>query len=280
MRKRLPLPDPAATCLITGASSGIGEAIARHLAARGYGVTLVARRAERLRAIARELVARNGIRAEVLPCDLTDASAREQLPQRLNDLKLRVDVLVNNAGVGSFGDFSDADTTAELDQIRLLCEAVVFLCGSFVPPMLARRAGAVLIVSSTMGFQPTPKYATYAAAKAFSMSFGQSLHFELRGSGVAVTTICPGPVDTEFFSVNDAQAVRLPKAMWTTADAVARLAIDGLSRNRRMVVPGPPLRALMATSRVSPAGLQLRVMDMLLRDKGIESSAPIGQTGR
>jgi uncharacterized protein len=135
-----------------------------------------------------------------------------------------------------------------------------------VPAMATRRSGAVLIVSSTTGFQPAARYATYGAVKAFSLSFGQSLHAELRRSGVAVTTVCPGPVETDFFDVNHVQAVRLPRAMWTTADRVAGVALRGVSRNRRVVIPGAPMRALMASSRLSPAAVQLRVMDLLLPD--------------
>jgi short-subunit dehydrogenase len=260
----LPSPDPAATCLITGASSGIGAALARELASRGHGVTLVARREERLRELAGELQGQHGIRAEVLGCDLADPAVRDTLPARIAELGLRVDVLVNNAGFGSYGSFVELDQRGEVEQVRVLCEAVVALCGAFVPAMVERRSGAVLILSSTTGFQPTARYATYAAAKAFSLSFGQSLHEEVRRSGVAVTTVCPGPVETEFFSRNEVRPVRLPKAMWATPEEVARVALEGLSRNRRVVIPGAALRALMTASRVSPAGLQLRVMDVLL----------------
>jgi uncharacterized protein len=260
----LPRPDPAGTCLVTGASSGIGEALARELAASGYGVTLVARREERLRALAEELSERHGIRAEVLGCDLADPAARSTLPARIDELSLRVDVLVNNAGFGGYGEFVELDPTREVEQVRVMCEAPVALCGAFVPGMARRGSGAVLILSSTTGFQPTARYATYAAAKAFSLSFGQSLHAELRRSNVAVTTVCPGPVKTDFFAVNEVEPVRLPKPMWVTAEGVARAALNGLARNRRVVIPGAAVRALMASSRMSPTGLQLRVMDVLV----------------
>jgi uncharacterized protein len=227
-------------------------------------VTLVARREDRLRALADELHARHGIRAEVLACDLADPAARAALPARLADLGLRVDVLLNNAGFGSYGNFVELDQGSEVEQVRVMCEAVVALCGAFVPGMVERRSGAVLILSSTTGFQPTARYATYAAAKAFSLSFGQSLHAELRESGVAVTTVCPGPVKTGFFDRNDVRPVRLPGSMWVTAGDVARAALNGLERNKRVVIPNVAVRALMASSRMSPAGLQLRVMDLLV----------------
>jgi uncharacterized protein len=264
MSDGLPAPDPEATCLITGASSGIGQALARELASRGYGVTLVARREERLRALASDLHETHGVRAEVRACDLADPAALAALPARVAELGLRVDVLVNNAGFGSYGAFTELDPPREVEQVRVLCEAVVSLCGAFVPGMVERGSGAVLILSSTTGFQPTARYATYAASKAFSLSFGQSLHEELRRSGVSVTTVCPGPVRTEFFDRNDVRPVRLPKQLWVTAEEVAAAALDGLAQNRRVVIPNTAVRALMATSRMSPPALKLRVMDVLL----------------
>jgi short-subunit dehydrogenase len=262
----LPDPDPAATCVVTGASSGIGAAIARKLAARGHGVSLVARRGDRLRALADELAAAHGIRADAVSCDLADAGARQALPGQIGALGLRVDVLVNNAGLGSHGAFVGLDPAREVEQVRVMCEAVVALCGAFVPAMATRRSGAVLIISSTTGFQPAARYATYGAVKAFSLSFGQSLRAELRRSGVAVTTVCPGPVETDFFDVNGVRPVRLPRALWTTSERVAEIALSGVSRNRRVVIPGAPMRALMASSRLSPAAVQLRVMELLVPD--------------
>ena len=263
----LPAPHAFSTALITGASSGIGAAIARELAGRGYGVTLVARREGRLRSLAQELATAHPIRAEAVSSDLTDPASRGALSQQLEALGLRVDLLINNAGIGSYGRFVDQDAAREVEQVRLLCEGVVALCAAFVPAMASRRCGAVLIVSSTTGYQPAARYATYGAAKAFSLSFGQSLHAELRRSGVAVTTVCPGPVETEFFAVNHVQPVALPKAMWTTPETVAHAAIKGLERNRRVVIPGAPMRLLMAGSRLSPPALQLRIMDLLLRER-------------
>jgi short-subunit dehydrogenase len=262
----LPDPDPAATCVVTGASSGIGAAIARKLAARGYGVSLVARREDRLRALAQELAGAHGIRAEVIACDLADAAARQTLQGQIDALGLRVDVLVNNAGFGSYGSFVELDRQREVEQVAVMCEAVVDLCSMFVPAMAVRASGAVLIVSSASGFQPAAGYTTYGASKAFSIAFGQALHSELRRSRVAVTTVCPGPVETDFFEANHARPVRVPKRMWQTADAVARFAIRSLARNRRVAIPGAGMRALMAGSRVSPSAVQLRVMNLLLRD--------------
>jgi short-subunit dehydrogenase len=264
LKPRVPQPADGAACLVTGASSGIGAALARSLAERGHNVVLVARREDRLHALADELTARRAIRAEPVACDLSDSDARADLARRVDALDLRVDVLVNNAGMGSFGKFAELPVEHELSQVRVMCEGVVDLCHTFVPAMVEGGSGAVLIMSSTTGFQPAARYATYAAAKAFSLSFGQSLHEELKRSGVAVTTVCPGPVRTEFFDVGSAEPVRLPRAMWSSPEEVARAALHGLERNRRLVVPGTAMRALMTSSRYSPASVQLRVMDLLL----------------
>ncbi len=262
----LPAPDPAATCLVTGASSGIGAAVARELARRGYGVTLVARREERLRALARELSNAHPVRAEPLPCDLADAEARSTLAERVEALDLRVDVLVNSAGLGSYGDLIGSDPQQQAQQVRVMCEAVVELCGAFAPAMAARRSGAISIVSSGLAFFPAARYATYGASKAFGLTFGESLHTELRPSGVAVSTLCPGPVDTEFFAANGPQPAQgaMPRLLWKNADAVALAAIDGLARNRRVVVPGAPLRALLSCSRLVPRTALLRAADRLV----------------
>ena len=262
----LPAPAAGATCLVTGASSGIGAAIARELTTRGHGVTLVARRRERLRGLADELSRANAVRVEALPCDLVEPSERMALPGRIESLGSRVDVLVNCAGIGSYGSFADLDRKRELDQVRLMCEAVVDLCGAFVPSMAARRSGAVLIVSSSVGLQPVPGYATYGGAKAFGAAFGQSLHAELRARNVAVTTACPGPVDTEFFAVNGRQPVQrvVPRALWTTPAMVATSAVTGLARNQRIVIPGMPMRASMAFARLAPSQLRLRGGERLL----------------
>jgi uncharacterized protein len=263
----LPLPDASATCLITGASSGIGAAFARELAQRGYGVTLVARREIRLKALAQELERAHGIRAEALPCDLADERERDDLPRRIDALGLHADVLVNNAGIGTNGRFVELNRARELEQIRVLCEAVVDLCGLFAPRMAARRSGAVLIVSSAGAFQPTPNIATYAAAKAFSLSFGQALHAELRDSGVAVTTLCPGPVETEFFETNGSHPTQrvFPKRVWMTSAAVARAGVEGVSRNRRVVIPGSAMRATVAGGRFVPRAVQLRFLNRFYR---------------
>ena len=255
------LPDPTSdtTCLVTGASSGIGADIARSLARRGHGVTLVARREDRLKELAQELSAAHGVRAETLACDLGDAAARTRMLALLSELGLRVEVLVNNAGFGSGGSFTELDPERETEMVRLNCEAVVALCGRFVPEMAARGRGAVLNVASVAAFQPIPRQATYAATKAFVLSFTDALHAELGSSGVTATALCPGPVRTEFVSEAgiDREADDVPGFMWTDSSFVAEQGVRGLERGRRVVVPGPLNAATALGGQHAPRGLLL-----------------------
>ena len=169
----LPAPDSGSTALVTGASSGIGEAMARQLAERGHGVTLVARSEDRLRALAEELSGRHGVRAEALACDITDPAARDRLQADVERLALRVDVLVNNAGFGTYKAFAETPRERVLEEVRVNTEAVADLTSRWLPGMVERGAGAVLITASTAGFQPLPGNALYAAAKGFALLFAE-----------------------------------------------------------------------------------------------------------
>jgi short-subunit dehydrogenase len=255
----LPTPHPDSTCLITGASSGIGSEMARQLAAREHGVTLVARRADRLEDLAEEIRDTHGVRAEAMSCDLTDSAARAALLDRVADAGLRVDVLVNNAGFGSAGDFPDLDGDAEVRMVQTNCEAVVGLSHGVVSGMVERGAGAILIVASSAGFQPIPRQATYAASKAFALSFSEALSSELGKRGVTVTALCPGPVRTEFMEVADMEAAAeaAPGFVWIGAEECARAGIEGLENGKRVVVPHLPIRASVSLSRYTPHSVLL-----------------------
>jgi short-subunit dehydrogenase len=258
----LPEPSPQSVALVTGASSGIGADLARELAGRGHGVVLVARRIERLDQLAAELRDAHGVRAEALACDLTDPDALAALPGQVEELGVTVDVLVNNAGYGSAGDFIELDAVAEARMVRLNCEAVVALTGVYAPAMAERGRGAILVVASSAGMQPIPGQATYAATKAFALSFAEALHAELREHGVAVTALCPGPVETEFAEqagLEEAFA-NVPSFARVSAAECARLAIDGLERNQRVVVPGLPIRAVTMAGRHTPRAVLLPLM--------------------
>ena len=166
----LPPVSPGSTCLVTGASSGIGADLARELAARDYGVTLVARREKRLRELAEELTRDFGIRAETIGCDVTDSEERKRLEAELDERGLTVETLINNAGFGSGGAFSVLDGEKEALMVRTNVEAVVALTSTFLPSMVERRRGAILNLGSLISFQPVPFQATYGATKAFVLS--------------------------------------------------------------------------------------------------------------
>jgi short-subunit dehydrogenase len=261
----LPPPDPDSTCLVTGASSGIGADIARSLATRGHGVTLVARRTERLESLAAELRDRHGVRAETVGCDLGEADARQRMRAEIEERGLTVEVLVNNAGFGSAGRFDRLDPERELDMVRLNVEAVVDLCGRYVPELVRRGRGAVLNVASTAAFQPLPRQATYAASKAFVLAFTDALHEELSGTGVTATTLCPGPAKTEFMASAGIDWEGLPDFLWSDSPSVAEAAVKGLEKGRRVVVPGPLNRAGALGGQHAPRGLLLRVAGKVYR---------------
>jgi short-subunit dehydrogenase len=171
-------------------------------------------------------------------------------------------VLVNNAGFGVYLPFWASERERELEQVRLLVEAVVDLTGRYLPGMVERRRGAVINLSSTSGYQALPGSATYAACKAFVLLHGEALHEEVRDRGVTVTTVCPGPVRTEFQETSDPLFItKLPKALWISAERVARDALDAVDRGRRTIVPGGPLvRAAFAPNRRIPSGVTLPVV--------------------
>ena len=198
----LPEPRPDAAALVTGASAGIGGAIAHELARRGHDLILVARRKRSPRGARRtSSTTPTGVHADVLPCDLGDAAARGRLPAQVAELGLEVDVLINNAGFATSGPFDQSDPDRELEQVRVLVEAVMALTRAFVPGMVARHRGAILNVASTAGMQPLPYNAGYSAAKAYVLTFSEALHQELRGKGITVTVLCPGPVKTDFWDI-------------------------------------------------------------------------------
>ena len=258
----IPAPAPDRTCIVTGSSSGIGVEIARLLAARGHGVTLVARREDRLRALADELTDRHGIRSEVIAADLTDADARRGVIARVDDLGLSVEVLVNNAGFGTAGALASIDPEREISMLRTNVEALDHLCALVVPEMVARGRGGILNVASTASYQPLPGQAGYAASKAFVRSFSLALAGEVAARGVTVTVLCPGPVETEFADVSGLDGVfdeggAVPPAMLVPAAEVARVGIDGLDAGRLTVIPGAANRVTALLGAVTPPRLLL-----------------------
>jgi short-subunit dehydrogenase len=251
----LPPPGPDRCAVVTGASSGIGAELARELVRRGHQVVLVARTESKLAELAGEL----GEQAHVLATDLSDREARAGLLERVGELGLVPDILVNNAGLSTLGPVHRSDPGAELNVVEVDVAAVVDLCSRFLPGMVQRRSGAVLNVASMAAFQPLPGQATYGAAKSFVLSYTQSLSGELAGTGVTVTALCPGPVDTGFgeaagFDRRDFET-SLPSFMWVTPTEVARAAVDGMHRGRVVVIPGALNRPAALLGRFAPRRL-------------------------
>lgn len=262
-----PSPDPDGAALITGASSGLGAEFARQLAAQGYGVVLVARREERMRELAEDLAHDHGVRAEVIAADLTEEGPREDLQRSLRTLGLRVDVLISNAGFATGGPFHRSPLEQELRQVRLLCEAPIDLLRRFLPEMVERRSGAVINVTSTAGMQPLPNSAGYAAAKAHLLSLSESVHMEVRRHGVHVTALCPPPVRTELFDKEEHPVERIPGFAWLDAEEVVAPALDGVRRNKRVVVPGAVARLASPVSRHAPRSVLLRLTELAFRPR-------------
>ncbi len=263
----LPPPADSSTALITGASSGIGAEIARELAARGHGVTLVARREERLTELAANLAEAHGIRAEVIAADLGEDGERDRLASELEARGLTVEILVNNAGFGDNGYLNETDRERVTSMVRLNCEALLDLQARFTPAMVERRRGAVINVASTASFQPLPGTATYAATKAFVLSLSEATHQELKPVGVTVTALCPGPTKTEFTDAAGIESAeeRLPEAFWTSVESVARAGVEGAAKGRRVVVPGLVNRGGALAGQHSPRALALPVFKRLWR---------------
>jgi short-subunit dehydrogenase len=248
----------AETALITGASSGIGDQFARQLAGRGYDLILVARRKDRLEQLAEQVPTT----AHVIECDL--ASEAAELPDRVANLGVDVDLLVNNAGFGLRGHFLELDAGREAEMVRVNCEAVVRLTHAFVPGMVERGRGGVITVASTAGLQPLPYETTYAASKAFAISFMEALSMELRGTGVRALVVNPGPVKTEWQAVAgyDENTRTMPGMI--SADQCVADALRAYDRGKRSMIPGRLFPWVMRAT-ISPKPIKLRVTERIYR---------------
>ncbi|WP_106397931.1 SDR family NAD(P)-dependent oxidoreductase [Actinocorallia populi] len=229
--------------VVTGASSGIGESIARSLAAQGTDLVLVARRGDLLERLAAELSGRFGVRAEALAADLTSADGLERVAGRVPG----TDLLVNNAGYGAFGAFHTLSYADRAREVGLNVTALTRLTHAAVPSMAERGRGGVLNVASVAAYAPSPGSAVYGATKAFVLSFTESLHAELKPAGVHVTALCPGFTRTE-----DDQPTNL---MWMARDTVARAGLEAVRRNHALCVPGVRYRLLLPAMKIAPRGV-------------------------
>ena len=256
----------AKTALITGASAGLGAEYARLFAEDGHDVVLVARRRDKLEALAAELGPKHGIKAHVLPEDLTDREAPARLAAELERRGVAIEFLVNNAGFGTLGAFAGADLARELEEVQVNVTALTHLTGLFVPAMIAHGSGRVLNVGSTAGYQPGPFMATYYASKAFVNSFTQALAFEVRGTGVTVTLSAPGATHTEFGEVagNSKTKLFLQGGAMSARD-VAEHAYRAMMRGDAVAVPGFKNKLGIQALRVAPRSVVLGIAATLNR---------------
>ena len=224
--------------LVTGASSGFGVDFARQLAAKGMNLVLVARRENQLRAVADEVAQAHGVQTVPVALDLAAPDAPQQLFEMTKAAGQDISVLINNAGFGLYGRFTDLAWEREREMLDIDITALVHLTKLYAADMTARKSGYILQVASNGAFQPTPLYAVYAAAKAFVLSFGEAVNYELRGSGVSVTTTCPGPAATEFLAVSGQRKTFYQRMVMMESADVVRISLDAMLRRKASVVPG------------------------------------------
>jgi short-subunit dehydrogenase len=251
--------------LVTGASSGLGADFARELAGRGAGLTLVARREDRLRALQRELAAATGADVRVVVLDLNEPGAPDRLAAGAEADGRPVDVLVNNAGFGLYGPFSELAWERERAMLELDMIVPVHLTKLFLPGMLDRRSGWVLNIASIGAYQPSPLYASYSAAKSFILNFTEALSYELRGSGVVATVLSPGIAATEFLQVSGQRATRYQRMAMMDSPTVARLGVDALLKGRPSLVPGRLNAASAWANRLLPHRASAALANRLMR---------------
>ncbi len=249
--------------LVTGASSGIGDAIARRLAADGTDLVIVARNVGRLNSLASDLSERD---VEILPADLGDREQLSRVESRLANEDKPIDLLVNNAGFGFTGDFVDLDVERETSVIDVNIVALMRLAHAAGSVMAHRGTGGILNTASIAGLVPSPSTATYGASKAFVVSFGLALNQELGPKGVNVSTICPGFTRTEFQERAEYDASKIPGFMWQSADDVAAAALAGVDRGTPRVVPGLSNKMAANTTKILPGFINRRIAGLFSED--------------
>jgi short-subunit dehydrogenase len=240
--------------LITGASAGLGEEFARQLSKRGHALVLAARRKERLDDLARELG-----NARAVAIDLSKANAAARLMADIDAAGEQVEILVNNAGFGLIGRFAELDGARQRQMIDLNVGTLTDLCRAVAPEMAERKSGGILNVASTAAFQPGPKMAVYFATKAFVLSLSEALHEELMPHGVRVTCLCPGPTRTEFGEVAGFGGNGMFDRVAMESPAVVKAGLEGLDRNRAVVVPGVVNKIGAASTRFAPRSVVRKI---------------------
>ncbi len=255
----------AKTALITGASSGIGRALAACFAADGWNIVLAARGVAKLETLAAELAARHGITATVIGADLSSAEGASALHAEVERRGIVVDALVANAGAGTYGDIRDGDLAKDVAMIQLNTTSVVVLTRLVLAGLIARR-GKILVTASTAAFQPCPHMAIYAATKAFVLSFCEALAEEISDTGVTVTALCPGPTATGFFDAAEMNASALVKGKrLPSSESVAAVGYRAMLKGRRVVVPGLMNNILVQSVRFTPRRVITRIVSIMAR---------------
>lgn len=250
--------------LITGASAGIGIALAREFAEQGAKLILSARRKDRMEALALEL-AEKGAEVRIVAADLNDPAAPQLIYDATVGAGIDVDILINNAGLGQYGEFAQSPVEQEMSQVRVNCESMVRLTRLFVPHMVERRRGWVMILASTASFQPVPYLTTYAATKVFDRFFALGLAAEVKRFGVKVTALCPGPTESEFFEV--ARSENFMPGGRQSAEEVARIGVAALARGKRTVLPYFGGKVITVLARILPVGMITSQVEKRARPK-------------
>lgn len=256
--------------LVTGASSGIGACFARALAARGKHLVLVARSKDKLEDLAREIRAKHSLRIEVVPQDLSAEGAAQRLVSTLNERGMAIDLLVNNAGFGAQGDFWKLPLDRQSQMLRLNIVALAELTHLLLPPMLARRSGGIINVSSTASFQPVPYTSVYSATKAFVTSFSMALAEEVRDYGVKVVALCPGGTATNFFDASQYTKREFPGGL-QAPEAVVEAGLRALDRGRSLAITTFLNRLMVASLRLAPRRMVAREAGKMFRPKASPS---------
>jgi len=252
--------------LITGASSGIGEAFARELAKRGTHLVLVARRKDKLHKLATELMGQYQIEVDVLPIDLASIQGAYQLYIEVQKLSRSIDILINNAGFGVSGKLQETSLEKNQDLILLNVLSVSNLTQLFLPEIIKKKNGMIINVASTASLQPTPYMSTYGASKAFVLSFTEALWAEYHQEGIHILALCPGPVDTEFFKVMGGDEALLLKR--DNPQSVVKAALEGISQDKSYIIPGPKRNYwLTHLSRFVPRKMVAKISERILRPR-------------
>jgi uncharacterized protein len=224
--------------LVTGASAGIGKALAEELAAGGTNLVLTARRRERLEALAQTLSTTRKIKAEIVVADLADPAGPEKILAFTQEKNIHIDLLINNAGFGAYGEFATSDRSRQLEMVQVNCSAIVNLTHLFLPAMIGRRSGDILILASTASFQAVPYITVYAATKAFDLSFAEGLAEELKRHGIRVCGLCPGSTESEFHEIANQSHLPASNKRRETSEKVARTGLQALAAGKSYVISG------------------------------------------